>query len=411
MPVNQTCQSQFSADLSESFESFAQNGEDVMLWRALRDVDHGFYIDAGAAEPESDSVTHAFYLRGWRGINIEPTPDAFARLQAARPEDINLNIAVGHETGRARLFLVNQGNGLSTLDADGAEKLRRQGWDIAQTSVAVKTLADICEEHDVKTIHFLKIDVEGSERSVLEGADLKRFRPWIILLEATEPNSQVPTHHAWEELLLAADYQFVWFDGLNRFYVSQEMQELAQFFRAPVNVFDGAIRHSEAATREQLAQTQAELKGLNEKLASGTAWADGQIAALTAGMASLKEAVAARTAEMAALEEAVATRTAEMAALEKVVATRADEISRLTVERDAWAQDLFETNRYAMQVTLERQNAIDERRRLQQELESRIATMTLALERSDAVLRDMRASTSWKISRPVRLIGRLIGRK
>ena len=34
------------------FISYAQNYEDVILWRALRDVEHGFYVDVGAADPE-----------------------------------------------------------------------------------------------------------------------------------------------------------------------------------------------------------------------------------------------------------------------------------------------------------------------------------------------------------------------
>jgi hypothetical protein len=42
------------------FASFAQNFEDVTLWRALRDVGQGSYIDIGAQDPETDSVSLAF---------------------------------------------------------------------------------------------------------------------------------------------------------------------------------------------------------------------------------------------------------------------------------------------------------------------------------------------------------------
>ena len=57
-----------------SFVSYAQNYEDLMLWRALRHVEQGFYVDCGAYDPEEHSVTKAFYERGWSGINIEPVP-------------------------------------------------------------------------------------------------------------------------------------------------------------------------------------------------------------------------------------------------------------------------------------------------------------------------------------------------
>ena len=33
------------------FISFAQNLEDVVLYRALSDVTHGFYVDVGANSP------------------------------------------------------------------------------------------------------------------------------------------------------------------------------------------------------------------------------------------------------------------------------------------------------------------------------------------------------------------------
>ena len=56
------------------FISYAQNNEDVLLWRALGHVRDGFYIDVGANDPVEHSVTKAFYDAGWRGISIEPLP-------------------------------------------------------------------------------------------------------------------------------------------------------------------------------------------------------------------------------------------------------------------------------------------------------------------------------------------------
>ena len=55
-----------------TFISYAQNFEDVILWRAFKNLQNGFYVDVGANDPINDSVTQAFYEKGWRGINIEP---------------------------------------------------------------------------------------------------------------------------------------------------------------------------------------------------------------------------------------------------------------------------------------------------------------------------------------------------
>jgi hypothetical protein len=50
--------------------SYAQNAEDVLLWRALGAVQDGFYIDVGANDPQEGSVTKLFYDAGWHGINV-----------------------------------------------------------------------------------------------------------------------------------------------------------------------------------------------------------------------------------------------------------------------------------------------------------------------------------------------------
>lgn len=223
------------------FVSYAQNFEDVMLHRAFRNIQNGFYIDIGANDPELHSVTLAFYQRGWRGVNVEPVEADRARLAAARPRDTTLGVAVGEEAGSLP-FYVFAGTGLSTLSRDQAEEHVANGFAMEQTVVEVTTIADICRQYVSGDIHFLKIDVEGGEWGALAGADLGNFRPWIVLVEATRPNSQQSTHQEWEALLTDAAYRFVYFDGLNRFYVAEERHSaLAASFQTPPNVFDDFI--------------------------------------------------------------------------------------------------------------------------------------------------------------------------
>jgi FkbM family methyltransferase len=217
--------------------SYAQNFEDVMLWRALKGVGEGFYVDVGAWHPEMDSVTRHFYETGWRGINVEPNPDALSLLLRARPRDINLGVAVGARKGKA-CFHAFKESGLSTLDRAVATGHRSLGLEEAQFSVEVVSLNAIFKKHAPNTVHFLKIDCEGSEGNVINAFNLVRFRPWVILVEATKPNSQEPTHAAWEGHLLQSKYKFVYWDGLNRFYLAAERKALRPAFSAPPNVFD-----------------------------------------------------------------------------------------------------------------------------------------------------------------------------
>ncbi|SMB98234.1 methyltransferase, FkbM family [Thermanaeromonas toyohensis ToBE] len=247
-----------------TFISYAQNYEDVMLYRALKDVGKGFYIDVGACDPVVDSVTKAFYERGWRGINIEPVKKWFERLVEDRPEDINLQIAISNEPGLVRLYEVID-TGLSTLVPEVAEKHRQAGFQIQEYFVPALTLNSICNSYSVSEIHFLKIDVEGAEGAVLASVDLERFRPWIILVEATEPNSTIENFKGWESYLTEHRYDFVYFDGVNRFYIAKERQELKSAFNAPPNVFDGFIRYSEWLARQRAVQLEKEISNSRQQ--------------------------------------------------------------------------------------------------------------------------------------------------
>jgi FkbM family methyltransferase len=245
--------------------SYAQNFEDVMLARALRGKTDGFYIDVGAMDPVVHSVTCHFYEQGWHGINVEPVHHHFARLVAERPRDINLNFALGEREEERPLYEVAD-SGLSSLDsAIATAAAEGHGYPTGRAATRVTTLAHICAEHAAgRVIDFLKIDVEGWERQVIAGNDWRRFRPRIVLVEATRPNSPEPAWADWEPILLANDYLFVWFDGLNRFYVRREDAPLKAHFTVPPNVFDDFILWDVARLDIERARVQEEHARLSE---------------------------------------------------------------------------------------------------------------------------------------------------
>ena len=251
-----------------TFISYAQNFEDVMLWRALSGVFGGFYIDVGAGDPDSNTVTRAFYERGWSGVNIEPDPTPFQALVRQRERDINLPIALADAPGERRFYTPSV-PGLATLESAIAFQHRARGMEVRRSKVEVRTLAEICRRHAPAEIHFLNIDVEGAEGQVLQGADFATFRPWIVLAEATLPLTRQETHAAWEPLLVAAGYRFVWFDGLNRFYVAEERHAaLSPHFHLPPNCFDQfRLADSERdGLKAELEATQTELRKANAEL-------------------------------------------------------------------------------------------------------------------------------------------------
>ena len=210
--------------------SYAQNAEDIVLFRVFRDWDKGFYIDVGAADPRADSVTKLFYDRGWSGVNIEPQLGHIKRLKAARERDANVHAALSESQGKLPFYYVPDVPDWSTLSEEMAERYRGLGKVVETGEIDVLTLADICDRYAPERIDFLKIDVEGHEGKVLAGGNWERYRPMVIVIEATKNPED------WEALLQSAGYTQVLFDAVNRFYLSNEYAEFAEILSCPANI-------------------------------------------------------------------------------------------------------------------------------------------------------------------------------
>ena len=220
--------------------SYAQAKEDIHLLRALRGVHHdvGFYIDVGAWDPEIDSVTKLFYDHDWHGINIEPSPKWYTRLVEQRPRDINLQIAVSETPGEITFYDHTDG-GLGTT-VETIANLHEANGHMQKRGLTVKalTLTQICDEYAPKDIHFLKVDVEGGERSALRSMNFQKYRPWILCIESHLPlRPDIQTYEEWEGYVFDSGYQFTFTDSINRYYIAQEHAERAASFAYPSDYY------------------------------------------------------------------------------------------------------------------------------------------------------------------------------
>ncbi|MCD2515286.1 FkbM family methyltransferase [Massilia sp. G4R7] len=354
--------------------SYAQNLEDVLLWRALGHVTNGFYIDVGANDPVEHSVTKAFYDAGWRGISIEPLPSFHAAFLEQRPRDVNLAIAAGAENGELTLYDVPAVRGWASPEQSVAELHRLDGHEVAEITVPVRTLASVCEEYVDSEIHFLKIDVEGFEGEVLRGMDFRRWRPWVLVIEATLPNSRALNHGAWEHLVTSQGYRYAWFDGLNRYYVAEEHAELLAHLDIQPNVFDDYIpSHLDHAWRQ--------LDELREQ--AGKGWE--QAAAME------RQAI-----ELDALHQGAARRAQELEQESAAAHARHEQaVQHLEALGAQLRQQLRESELHAQQLDLQAQSLtaqLHESAAWGKDLETRlVATLN---------------STSWRITAPLRFIAR-----
>ncbi|MDP4804009.1 MAG: FkbM family methyltransferase, partial [Candidatus Nanopelagicales bacterium] len=223
--------------------SYAQNAEDIRVWRATKDLDPTTltYVDVGANEPRHLSITASLYDLGWRGLLIEADPDLANELRIHRPHDVVIESAAAATSGTLTFYRV-PGTGLGTLDKTEARAAFERGFEVAEYEVPARPLDEILDDafpgDENHPIHFMSIDVEGAESVVLQGLSLTKHRPWIICIEAVEPGTSNPTHQQWEQMLLSKDYLEVAFDGVNRWYVSKEHQDLAGAVSTPFNAID-----------------------------------------------------------------------------------------------------------------------------------------------------------------------------
>ena len=244
---------------------------------------NGHYVDVGANHPRSDSVTRLFYEQGWSGITIEPLDEFVELHREQRPRDVQLQVAITAGDQDSVTLHAVHGTGLSsTVDVVG-ERNRLAGREVDDVPVPARTLEQVFADVGWadKPIHFMVIDVEGAEVDALRGLDFSVHRPWVLVVEATQPNSTQQTHDRWEPGVIAAGYTFCLFDGLSRFYVADEhREELAASLGYPACVlddfvparFDDELRRT--ADRLHAATVELERQVVHWKYTALVEWAD-----------------------------------------------------------------------------------------------------------------------------------------
>jgi len=171
--------------------SYSQFGEDLVVRTHFAenfDNSTGRFIDVGAFHPFKYSNTMLLSQLGWRGINVDCDPVKIARFEKLRPQDQNICAAVG-EAPRDMVYLEYSPEGLTNRIVDPGEKDLLSGIGekpLKFTPIRVTTLTHIIEQSVFRKQHFhyLNVDCEGQDLSVLKGLDFSRYSPALISVEA-----------------------------------------------------------------------------------------------------------------------------------------------------------------------------------------------------------------------------------
>jgi FkbM family methyltransferase len=167
--------------------SFSKSGEDIQLWQLLK-KNKGTFIDIGGHHPIYGSNSYFFYVRGWRGIVVEPNPIFKSLYNKYRKGDKLVSKGVADLDGELDYYELI-GTERNTFSSDYIKEFSLENTITSTKKFPVNKLSTLLSTYliDKNEIDFLCIDVEGMQFSVIKSNDWKKYRPSYILLESHNP--------------------------------------------------------------------------------------------------------------------------------------------------------------------------------------------------------------------------------
>lgn len=149
---------------------------------------NGFFVDVGANDPTA-IISQSFHLEqqlDWSGILIEPNPMFTMLCAQYRKNSIAFQCACVEHDNYADISLYIPLLDGTEMDTHAGIGKNIDDFDYQQhkeITVPARTLNSILQEVEATEIDLLSIDVEGAELQVLQGLDLEKYKPKLILLE------------------------------------------------------------------------------------------------------------------------------------------------------------------------------------------------------------------------------------
>jgi FkbM family methyltransferase len=208
------------------------------LWflyeRFLGKRTEGCFVEVGAYDGVFASNTWGLALRGWRGLMIEPIP-ALAELcranHAEHPGVAVREVAIG-APGMSHVTLQLAGT-LTTANPNLAAEYADVDWASPYLSdqrldAPCVTLGDLLSEEAIaRGFDVLVVDVEGFEKQVFAGFDLKLWGPKMLLVELADTHPDLLATCCSDAKLglfiQDAGYQVVFKDSINTVFVRHDV--------------------------------------------------------------------------------------------------------------------------------------------------------------------------------------------
>lgn len=152
--------------------TFSQAGEDMILshYFATLGIEKPTYLDIGANHPTKDSNTYLFYVKGCRGVCVEPNPVLYRKIKKVRPRDTVLDVGVGPDGGMAPFYVyAREFDGLSTFSKQQADYwATREIFFDEVIDVRIESVNTILKNHFPEPPNLISIDAEGLDYQILQ---------------------------------------------------------------------------------------------------------------------------------------------------------------------------------------------------------------------------------------------------
>lgn len=181
------------------------------------------FVDVGANDGVTGSMTFSLEQDGWRGILVEPNPILVELLKSKRQSTI-VNCAVSSAENALEFNFVSGPDNLHGLSRfnyseEFAELVKKNQGTIEKKMVECQKLENILFKNNVQTdFSFLKVDVEGHELEVFKSLNLEKFKPILIVAEDNTKDLDKRVR----QYLKQFNYNVVARIGTNNFFVKDE---------------------------------------------------------------------------------------------------------------------------------------------------------------------------------------------
>ena len=179
--------------------SYSKQGEDLQINKLLSNFFDGYYVDIGCWDPINCSNTYYFYLKGHKGICIDPNPKLIESFSRIRPRDNFINLGIGNIQNEL-VYYELEDTSMNTFSESFITSHGFQNKVVKKTPLKIDTLENILDssQFPADKIDFFDIDVEGYDLEVLKSNNWNKCRPKLILIESNnkfieEVNSDIFT--------------------------------------------------------------------------------------------------------------------------------------------------------------------------------------------------------------------------